>query len=273
MCIDNQVSSALTEIEVVDVHNHVFPDRVAMRGAESIRDYYNLPLRGDGTLQTLLDDSSAFNVTHIVLCSAALQPQKVHTANEFVAARRTLDSRIVSLGTTHAGVDDQAAVFEQIEELGLSGVKIHPEFQGFAVDDRRLDSAWNEAIRLDIPVLFHIGDPKSDLSSPRRLYQVMERFPELKVIAAHMGGYQAKVEAECLVGTHCYFDTSQWFYYLSEQELLKRIEKHGIEKIMYGCDYPLNVPSDEIRRLYNTHLNLCDKQKIFCENAKRLFKL
>ncbi len=261
------------DFEIIDVHNHVFPDKVALRGAESIRDYYELPLRGDGTLATVLESASRYHVRHLVLCSAALRPEKVHTANAFVAGLRSLDPRLVALGTTHAEVEDQEAVFREIEELGLSGVKLHPEFQGFAIDDARLFPAYREAARLKIPVLFHVGDPKSDLSSPRKVYRVMEKVPELVVIAAHMGGYRAKEEAECLVGSHCYFDTSQWFYYLTEEELLKRIEKHGADKILFGSDYPLNVPAEEIARLYATALDAESKRKIFFENAKKLFRL
>ena len=240
----------LKEFEIIDMHNHVFPDKVALRGAESIRDYYELPLRGDGTLATVLESASRYRVRHLVLCSAALRPEKVHTANTFVASLCEQDSRLVALGTTHAEVDDQEAVFAEIERLGLSGVKLHPEFQGFAIDDERLYPAYREAARLNIPVLFHVGDPKSELSSPKKVFRVMEKVPELVVIAAHMGGYKAKEEAECLVGTHCYFDTSQWFNYLTESEFLERIEKHGSEKILFGSDYPLNVPAEEIVRFY-----------------------
>ena len=262
-----------SDFEIIDIHNHVFPDRVALRGAESIRDYYQLPLLGDGTLKTVLESASCYNVRHIILCSAALRAEKIRTANEFIAMQRGADNRIVAIGTTHADAPDQTAVFRQIEAFGLAGVKIHPEFQGFAIDDERLFPAWKEAVRLGIPVLFHVGDPTSDLSAPRRLFHVMERFPELKVIAAHMGGYMMKEEAKCLVGTHCYFDTSQWYNYLSEADLLRRIESHGPDRILYGCDYPLNLPKNEIERLYATALGEEEKRKIFYTNAKKLFRL
>ncbi len=266
-------SANFCAFEIIDMHNHVFPDRIALRGAESIRDYYELPLLGDGTLRTLLKSADAYNVRRIVICSAALKAEKIHTANEFTASQREKDARIIALGTTHAEAEDQAEVFHQIEALSLNGVKIHPEFQGFAVDDERLFEAWREAERLGLPVLFHIGDPKSDLSSPERLFRVMERFPNLKVIAAHMGGYQMKEEAECLVGTHCYFDTSQWFNYLTEKEFLHRIERHGVDRIMYGSDYPLNVPKNEIERLLEIDFSPEDRRKIFYENAKRVFQI
>ncbi len=262
-----------TDFSVIDIHNHVFPDHIALRAAESIRDYYKLPMYGDGTLQTMLDRAGEFRVEHFFVCSAALKPEKVRTANEFTAIQRARSPRILSFGTTHAGVRDQIEVFRQIEAFGLSGVKLHPDFQGFAVDDERLDEAWRQAIRLKLPVLIHVGDPNSDLSSPSRVYRVMERFPELKIIAAHMGGYQVKEAAECLVGTHCYFDTSQWFYFLTEAEFLERIEKHGVEKILFGSDYPLNVADREIKRLLKTALPKEDRDAIFYRNAKNLFKL
>lgn len=270
----SQASCSFTsDFEIIDVHNHVFPDKIALRGAQSIRDYYGLPLRGDGTLKTLLEDAAPYPVKHLLICSAALRPEKVRTANEYTAVQRAVDGRIVALGTTHAEVENQEEVFRQIEAFGLCGIKIHPEFQGFAVDDERLFPAWKEAIRLKLPVLFHIGDEKSDLSSPFRLYRVMERFPELCVVAAHMGGYRMKEQAECLVGTHCYFDTSQWFNYLSEEELLERIDRHGADRILFGSDYPLNVPSAEIERLWATALSEDARRKIFYTNAKKLFRL
>ena len=261
------------DLPIIDVHNHVFPDRIARRAAESIRDYYDLPLKGDGTLACLLASTGGYRLEHFVICSAAVKAEKVRTANEFTAVQRAEDPRIIALGTTHAGVPDQVEVFRQIEAFGLSGVKIHPEFQGFAIDDPRLDEGWRQASRLKLPVLFHMGDTQSDLSSPRRLYRVMEKHPNLTVIAAHMGGFMAKEEAQCLVGTHCYFDTSQWHYYLSEAELVERIERHGADKVLYGCDYPLNIPSEEIERLYAVPLPEDVKRAIFCGNAKRLFKL
>lgn len=261
------------DFPVIDTHNHVFPDKIAQRAAQSIRDYYQLPLYGDGTLAGMIAGAGECRVEHFVVCSAALHPDKVRTANEFIAVQRARDARIISIGTTHAGVRDQVEVFRQIEAFGLAGVKIHPEFQGFSIDDERLFPAWEEAARIGLPVLFHVGDAHSELSSPRRLYRVMERFPELIVVAAHMGGYQKKEEAACLVGTHAYFDTSQWFYYMSEAELIDRIEKHGAHKVLYGCDYPLNLPGTEILRLAATALDETQKRMIFYENAKSLFGL
>lgn len=273
MVLSSVTASASKNFPIIDVHNHIFPDHIAQRAAESIRDYYMLPMHGNGTLSYMLSRAEAYCIEHFLVCSAALKAEKVRTANEFIASLRLHDLRIVPLGTTHIDVQDQFEVFRQIEALGLAGIKIHPDFQGFAIDDVRLDDAWRESIRLNLPVLIHVGDTKSDLSSPRRIWNVMDRFPQLKIVAAHMGGFQMMQEAECLVGTHCFFDTSQWYHFMSEMDFSERIEKHGAEKIVFGSDYPLNTVDNEIERLMATELGETEKRKIFYLNAKRLFAL
>ena len=73
-------------------------------------------------------------------------------------------------------------------ELGLRGIKIHPDFQKLAIDDERGIETYKAIARRDLPVLFHMGDDRYDFSSPERLTNLLRRVPELRAVAAHFGG-------------------------------------------------------------------------------------
>ncbi|MEA4832139.1 hypothetical protein SDC9_123048 [bioreactor metagenome] len=274
--MQNQNSSqSLGTIEIIDVHNHIFPDKIALRAAENIRDYYGFSdMEGDGTSATLQNLARALNVRHFIISSAATKPNSVGTANDYIHEMTFADPIYIGLGTTHAGFADHKKELVRVKMMGLRGLKIHPDFQGFPINDERLFPAYDAASELDLPILFHVGDENSSLSEAKKLRFVMDKFPQLTVIAAHMGGYKKKAEAEeYLVGTRAYFDTSEWHNYLKPDELLDMIRRHGIEKIMYGCDYPLNSPYTSAKALFNCDLTEKEKRLIFSGNAKKLFRI
>lgn len=76
-------------------------------------------------------------------------------------------------------------------ELGLRGIKIHPDFQKLAIDDERGIETYKAIARRDLPVLFHMGDDRYDFSSPERLTNLLRRVPELRAVAAHFGGWRS----------------------------------------------------------------------------------
>ena len=53
-------------------------------------------------------------------------------------------------------------------ELGLRGIKIHPDFQKLAIDDESAIDTYKAIARRGLPVLFHMGDNRYDFSSPER---------------------------------------------------------------------------------------------------------
>ena len=87
----------------------------------------------------------------------------------------------------HAAMEDPLSEIDRIEKLSLKGIKLHPNTQRFPIDDIRMDPVY-DALQGRLPVLIHCGDPRYDYSHPRRLRRVLERFPKLTVIAAHLGG-------------------------------------------------------------------------------------
>ncbi|MBR6754602.1 MAG: amidohydrolase family protein, partial [Clostridia bacterium] len=156
--------------------------------------------------------------------------------------------------------------------LGAKGIKIHSDFQHFFVDDENAIEIYKECARLNMPILFHAGDKTTDFSTPKRILNIVEKVPNLVIIAAHMCGYSVWDEAEkYLIGAPVYTDTSEAMLGMDEKGLYNLIEKHGVDRVMFGSDYPLwntNFAFDEIERI---GLSEEEKDKIYSGNAKKVF--
>jgi predicted TIM-barrel fold metal-dependent hydrolase len=101
----------------------------------------------------------------------------------------------------------------------------------------------------------------------------MDRFPKLRIIAAHLGGYCFWEEALTeLAGRELYLDTSSTLPYVPETLLREIIRKHGAERLLFGSDYPLNTPGRE-RQCFDAKLgwlNSGEKDAICGGNAQKL---
>jgi predicted TIM-barrel fold metal-dependent hydrolase len=119
-----------------------------------------------------------------------------------------------------------------------------------------------------------MGDKKGDFSSPWRLVEVLDRFPQLTVIAAHFGGYSEWDEVwKHLVGRNVYFDTSSTIWELPAARAREIVLAHGVDKILFGSDYPAQKPAEAIADVLQMELSATDNAKIFHLNAERLLNL
>ena len=170
-------------------------------------------------------------------------------------------------------MDDIAQEAEYIMEKKLKGIKMHPDTQGFCIDDPRLFPVY-ETIQGKIPVLLHMGDVRYDYSHPLRLRQVLEQFPRLQAVAAHFGGYSMYQTAkELLYDKDCIFDVSSSLMFMEEGVAERYINLYGAERMAFGTDYPLWDPVKETRRFLE--LKLTDEQfdQIGHKTAERFLNL
>ncbi len=257
---------------IIDAHTHVFPDKIAGKAADSITDFYDFHRVGPASLERLLNSGDGYNVTNFLVCSAALSAHQTADINAFMAELNR-DDRLICLGTINAENENYLEILEGVKKAGLYGIKLHPDFQKVNIDDKRLIPMYKEMHRIGLPILFHMGDNRYDYSSPTRLAHVLKEIPGLKCIAAHMGGYSAWDEALSVlpVSDNLYFDTSSALCFMDKALALKLIEKHGVEKFMFGTDYPIWKVGDEVQNVLALGLSEEENKKIFCENFLRFF--
>ena len=173
-----------------------------------------------------------------------------------------------------AGIDRFLVEMDDIQRRGLRGIKLHPDFQRFYIDDERMLPVYEEAHRRGLPILFHTGDSRTDFSTPRRLMNVLEKIPDFTCIAAHLGGYSEWEDARReLSGTNVYIDTSSSLFAVPPEQARKSIDHFGIEHTLFGTDFPMWSPKEELERFFALGYGQEDNRKMLYGNFARLFRL
>ena len=245
----------------IDFHCHVYPDAIAAKAADNVRQFYDGLGNDaiDGSVQTLLDRGTRAGVEKFVLLPVAVRPSRTRHINDFILGEVAKQPRFFGYGTIHAGMENITGEVRYIMDKGLRGLKMHPDYQLFSIDDPRLFPVY-EMIGEKLPVIFHMGDQRYDYSHPARLRKVLDLFPRLQVIAAHFGAYSMYEEASQLLhDKDCFFDVSSSLMFMEEGVAERYINRHGADRFVYGSDFPMWDPVTEMERFLR--LKLTDDQK------------
>ena len=258
------------EYHIIDMHAHIFPDKVAAKAVAATGRYYGRQMYRTGTVDDLLDSGRQIGVSKYIVHSSATIARQVRAINDYVCGVQALSPKIIGFATLHPGIDDVRGEVDMIISIGLKGVKLHPDFQHFAIDDEDMMPVY-EAVEGRLPVLIHMGDVNSDASSPLRLARILDKYPGLVVIAAHFGGYQMwDLSCEHLIGKRLYMDTSSSLAFISPSMATDMIRKHGADKILFGSDYPMWDHKEEFERFLRLALTEAERRAILFNNAERL---
>lgn len=276
---------------LIDFHAHAFADNIADKAVSHLIEYYSIPTTHGGRLVDLLRAEAAAECKFCVLLVAATKPQQVQPANNWILginvmtqedlatqARVAAPPRLVPFGTIHPDFPHLEAELNRLRTAGIRGVKLHPEFQGFGLDDPRLFPVF-DFMGDDMILLTHVGDRNitpNNLSTPGRVLKIRQNFPRLPIVAAHMGGYRLWNEAmELLGGKDIFLDLSSTLEFIDPALLRKFLDCHGIEHILFGSDYPLFSPVEELAKIERllTGLSARNLDYLLGINASRLLNL
>lgn len=260
-------------MRLIDFHTHIYPEAIADKATQAVRDFYEMDKGGvHGTADFLLKQGKAAGVTDFVVLPVALKPNHVRHINQTIIDAVAEHSEFYGFGTVHAAMEDLEGELEFIEKNGLLGIKIHPDTQLFNIDDPRLFPMY-EYIQGKMPIMMHTGDPRYDYSHPRRLLNVLEQFPRLEVIGAHFGGWGIQDTAyDLLKNTNCWVDLSSSRQFMSKADFMRYIDLYGADRVLYGSDFPLWDPKEEAEYFLHLPLKDEDREKIAWRNAQRILK-
>ena len=262
-------------MEIIDIHTHIYPDKIARKATESVRDFYQLEgaVKMDGTVDMLLERGAQAGISRYVVLPVSNAPNRVRSINSFILEQTALHDNFIGFGTLHADMENLNEEAQWIIAQGLKGIKMHPDSQRFPIDDPRLFPVY-DAIQGKIPVLLHMGDQRYNYSHPVRLRKIFGIFPKLEVIAAHFGGYSMFHTArELLWDTDCVFDISSAMMFMERGEAERYINSYGAERMAYGTDYPLWDPVTEVQRFQSLKLSGRQFDQIAHKTAERILKL
>ncbi|MCC6314311.1 MAG: amidohydrolase [Thermomicrobiales bacterium] len=211
-------------------------------------------------------------------------------SNEQVAALVERCPRFIGFASVDPNLPDAPATLEHAaQEYGLRGVKLDPALQQFAIDDpQRAFPVYARAEELGLPLLIHCGmswAPKgrSALANPLALEAVVQAFPRLRIIIAHLGWPWVN-EAAMLAFRYptVYLDTSVLFSGTPTESLRQALQTSiGIDaldrslsrQIVFGSNYPRVDPKRAAWAVEALGLRPKLQQRIFHDNAAALLGL
>ncbi len=156
----------------------------------------------------------------------------------------------------------------------ISLFKIHPSIQKKKITDSSFDKYIRLAAETKKPVVVHCGRWQ-EIAGYKFPLEVAEKYPDLILILAHLGGDQPSLYLECAEKikdkkyNNVYLGTEsvREFYFVN-----KVVNTVGAEKVIFGSDYNLGLPLTYIPIIKSLDIPDKDKELIFSGNILRLIE-
>ena len=263
-------------MEIIDAHAHIYPEKIAAKATDTIGVFYDIKMEMPaGTADRLVEVGQQAGISRYVVHSVATTPRQVRSINEFIKRETEAHPEFIGFITLHQDLSEEE-IFAEVEwavENNMHGIKLHPDFQKFNIDDEVAEKFYRAA-EGRLPILFHIGDDRYDYSKPERLVKMAKKYPGVNFIAAHFGGYRCWGDAALYKGlNNVYFDTCSSLPFISAEEAKKIIDMHGADKFFFATDFPMWDATAELERFNKIPLTDEEREMIFSKNIKRLLKL
>ena len=265
---------------LIDVHSHVwrYPDHFN----DDFRQQARRARAGiEVDLTVRYEDYARLSVPDVktIVFGGKARLSGVWVDDRYVAdcVARHPDKLIGFLSVDPTQDDWQRELCDGHESLGLRGIKLLSMYAGFRPDDERLDPLWKYASRHALPVLLHTGttfvaQAPLECTLPRHLDRVATRFPDVKLILAHLGHpYEGECVAVIRKHPNAYADISALHYRPFQfYHSLMLVQEYGVwDKLLFGTDYPftsVQATLDGLQNLNNmvegTHLPRLDMAAI-----------
>ena len=260
-------------MEIIDAHAHIYPEKIAKKATETIGTFYDIEMQMPaGTPERLVADGKRAGISRFIVHSVATTAHQVRSINSFIKSEMEKHSEFIGFITLHQDLSEEE-VSSEVEwalENGFCGIKLHPDFQRFNIDDACAEKFYRAA-RGKMPILFHTGDDRYDYSKPERLVRMAKKYPDQIFIAAHFGGYRSWGDAELYRGLqNVYFDTCSSLMFISVERAKEIIDMLGADKFFFATDFPMWDAAGELERFNKLPLTESEREMILGGNVKRL---
>lgn len=287
---------------IIDFHTHIFPDKIAGKTIETLGRLAGVQAASDGTLQGLLNSMNKSGVDISVIMPVCTKPEQFENINTFAQEiNGRYENKIFSFGGIHPDCEDYKGKLNGIKSLGIQGIKIHPDYQKVMIDDLRYLRIIEYASELGLIILTHagidIGMPEPVHCPPDKMRKVLDIVKPDKMVLGHYGGWKQWEQVyEYLAGENVYLDTaflfgvcqskkqedtkskpvqegSQFQDYITKDEFLKILNKHGANRILFATDSPWSDAKAGIQWINSLPVSEVEKRQILGENAGKLLEI
>lgn len=220
---------------------------------------------------------AASGITKSIVLPVSTKSDQVSGINRY-AIKLNQNPDIIGFGTLHPDFANFRDEIKRIKDFGIKGVKMHPDYQAFDADEKRLFPLYAALANANLILYLHSGENVNINAKPRctpeKLANIVRNLPQLKLITAHLGGWNMWDEVERrLAGASIFFDTSFTLGYIKAEQFLRIIRAHGIEKIIFGSDSPWHDQGKAVQAIRTLPLEKSERDSILWENAARLLAL
>lgn len=258
---------------IIDFHAHAFPDPLAARAISQLEHGGGVKAFLDGRVSSLLASMDAAGITTSVICSIATKPEQFEPILKW--SKQIASQRIVPLPSIHPRDPDLVGQARRVAEAGLLGIKLHPYYQEFNLDDQALFPLYRVLDELGLLVVFHTGFdfafPRDRKGDPVRIRRVLERVPTLKLVTTHMGAWDDWDEVEKhLIGQPISMDVSLSLDLLGRERARDMILAHPADRVLFGTDSPWGSQAETLKAVRALDLGEEREEAIFWKNARAL---
>jgi predicted TIM-barrel fold metal-dependent hydrolase len=215
------------------------------------------------------------------LISAWVAPHRVMISNDEVAGFvAQAPDRLVGVGSVDLSKPVPAIreIRRCIEVLRFKAIRVLPWLWQVPPTDRRFYPIYAACCELGVPFCTQIGHTgplmPSEVGRPIYLDQVALDFPELRIVAGHIGyPWTDEAVAVATKHEHVYIDTSAYTAKRYPAALVEYLRGHGRGKVLFGTNYPMITPVKALEGLADLGLDEPATALFLGENARRVFAL
>jgi len=262
-------------INIIDFHAHAFPDKIAKRAVESLAENSgSYTPNTNGTIEDLLLSMKNNNIISSVIANIATKIEQFNPIMEWSTMIRS--EKITPFISIHPDDPEISSRVVKVYQEGFKGIKLHSMYQNFSIDEEKMFPMYEQINECGLILLFHagydIGFGDNRKASVDKILRVHKMLKGLKIVASHMGGWNAWNEVEELIaGSDIWLETS----FINEMplDLLNRIlKKHDPRKILFGTDSPWLSHQSQIEYILKLKLSESNLENIFYKNATDILK-
>jgi predicted TIM-barrel fold metal-dependent hydrolase len=162
-----------------------------------------------------------------------------------------------------------------VAQAGLRGIKLHPYYQDFELDDPALFHFFRVLEQMGLLVVCHTGFdfafPRDRKADPLRIVRLLDKVPSLKFVATHIGAWEDWDEVERhLLGKPVYMEISMSLELLGPTRGREFLTAHPADRILFGTDSPWTSQAETLRLARALGLGPERERRLLWENALAL---
>lgn len=262
-------------MNIIDFHTHAFPDNLAEKAIKNIEEKSGIKAFRDGTITSLLFSMDKNQIEKSVICSIATKPEQFESILKW--SKKIRSERIIPFLSIHPSDNKFKEHIDIIKKEGFKGIKLHPYYQEFNLDEQRLSPIYETICKNELILISHTGYdfafPLIKKADPEKIIRIKENFPQLKLVISHLGGWKEWDKVKKLLwDKKIYMEISYSLQFIDKKTASDIINSCSEEFVLFGSDSPWGDQGQTISLLKNLNLGERKEKLIFNKNALKLLK-